>query len=688
MSATRYDFRRLLAPRSVAVIGGRWAERVAKRCVETGFDGDIWPVNPTRATMAGQPCFSSLGDLPSPPDAAFIAVNRNEAVNTAQQLREMGAGGAVCFASGFKEAGSQGEVLQQALISAAGTMPLVGPNCYGLINTVDNAPLWPDEHGARPVERGVALLLQSGNIAVNMTMNRRGLPIAYLVALGNQACVDVPDLMTAMADTGRVSAIGLVIEGLGDVVRLAKATQNARAAGVPVVVLKAGRTAEGAALAATHTGSLAGDAAIMDAVMDRCGLVQVHSLTAMMETLKLLHVHGALPDRRLVTMSCSGGEALLLADATPRADVIFSPFTDVEQEEIAPTLHPLVQLANPFDYHTFDWADRPRLTATFCSVAQSHHDIHALVVDPPHSERCRPDDWDVAIDAFGAAVSEHGARGAILASMPESISEARADALMSDGLVPLLGLDDGLTAIAAAANAGVSISAYEPLPTIPALSTTDAPQAVDEWDAFQMLRDGGVPTPRMVKCDNRSAITAAHELDFWPLVAKAVAPTLHHKSEAGAVRLNLRNEDELHDAYRALAELGDYVIVSEMVQDAVAELIVSVTEDAIAGPVLVVGSGGVLTELLGDREIIPLPASRAEISDALGRLKVTHLLDGFRGKPSGDVGAAIEAIERIVALFLAERPKLSALEINPLMVRTRGRGAVAVDVLAFAPNSP
>ena len=205
---------RLLRPRSIAVIGGEAAARVAEQCDRMGFDGNLWPVHPSRKTVAGRRAFHSIDMLPGVPDAAFVGVNRHATIAAVAALSRMGAGGAVCYASGFLEA-ADGELLQRDLVDAAGSMPIIGPNCYGFINFLDGAPLWPDQHGGRrlePSERGVAIITQSSNIAISMTMQQRALPIAYLLTAGNQAQLGVSRLALALLEDERVSAVGLHIE--------------------------------------------------------------------------------------------------------------------------------------------------------------------------------------------------------------------------------------------------------------------------------------------------------------------------------------------------------------------------------------------------------------------------------------------------------------------------------------------
>ena len=210
-----YQLDRLLRPSSIAVVGGgAWCASVVEQCRKMGFAGEIWPVHPKRDQVGGIAAFARLEDLPRAPDATFIGVNRHVTIETARRLREVGAGGAVCFASGFREAQAEtgdGEGLQAALLEAAGEMPIIGPNCYGFINYLDRALLWPDQHGGVPVDRGVAILTQSSNIAINMTMQARGLPLAYVLTVGNQAQQSLADLgLAALRDT-RVTALGLHI---------------------------------------------------------------------------------------------------------------------------------------------------------------------------------------------------------------------------------------------------------------------------------------------------------------------------------------------------------------------------------------------------------------------------------------------------------------------------------------------
>ena len=348
------------------MVGGAPAERVVAQCRKLGFEGPIWPVHPSRPDLAGVPCLASLDDLPDVPDAVFLGVNRHATVQAVRQLATMGAGGAVCYGSGFAESGEA--ALQQDLLEAAGELPLFGPNCYGFVNTFDRVALWPDEHGMVRHDRAAAIVSQSGNVAVNLTFQQRGLRLGHMVTVGNQASVGTEDVIDALLDDERVTAIGLFLEAVKDPQRFATVAARAVLQRVPLVALQTGRSAAGAAIATSHTGSMAGRAAAYDALFERTGVPQVHTPSELLETLKLVDRGGRMRGRRVVSLSCSGGEASLVADRSEATRLHFEPFAPEHVARIERTLTELVTVSNPFDYHTFMWGDRAAMSAAFTAV--------------------------------------------------------------------------------------------------------------------------------------------------------------------------------------------------------------------------------------------------------------------------------------------------------------------------------
>ena len=444
---------RLLRPDSIAFVGGEAAGRAADQCLVLGFEGDMWMVNPRRAPRPDLPTAASVADLPAAVDAAFVGVNRSAAVEVVRDLAAGGAGGAVCHASGFAETGERGAALQRELVAAAAGMPVVGPNCYGIVSAVAGAALWPDQQGLSRCERGAALVTQSGNIALNLTMQQRGLDVAYVAALGNQADVGVEEALEALAADEAVTAVGICIEALGDSPRFAEAVGRALARGVPVAALKSGVTAAGGAIAASHTSSLVGDDDAHDALFRRLGVRRVESIPELLDTLAVVTAVGALGGNRLVSLSCSGGEAALVADRARGRDLVFPPFGADHRDRVAATLNEMVAVTNPLDYHTFIWGDRPRLEACFTAVLDGGFDAAVLVLDFPRVglDRSR---WWPTLSAFGAAAAATGVPGVVAASMAENLPAEARTAAAEAGLAAVGDIDAALSGLEAAAELG------------------------------------------------------------------------------------------------------------------------------------------------------------------------------------------------------------------------------------------
>ena len=680
MAAGDVSLTRLLRPRSIAAIGGDAAARVAEQCDRLGFAGDVWPVHPHRERVAGRRAFATVAALPAAPDASFVGVNRQAAVDVVEALRERGGGGAVCYAAGFREA-ADGADLESALVAAAGDMPLVGPNCYGCLNLLDGVPLWPDQHGGARLavgQRGVGIVTQSSNIAISMTMQRRALPIGYVLTAGNQAQLGAADLAAALLDDERVSAVGVHVEGFGSLAAWEAFAAKARERRVPVVALPAGRTRLGQTLALSHTASIAGARAGADALLARLGFGRAASIAEFLETLKLLHVHGPLPGRRLGSLSCSGGEASLMADAAADAALALPPLGEA-QAEVAATVHPLVTVANPLDYHTFAWGDRAALRRTFAAFAAGPFDLTALVLDLPRGDRCDDADWQTTLAAFDDALRDTGASGAVVATLAENLPEEQAQRLLDSGVAPLCGMREALAAIDCAATVG-DAWAQPPAPALLGPASAPMPELadVDEAAAKAQLGAFGLRAPANGTASTvAQAVSLAAFLDA-PVAVKALG--VAHKTERGAVRVGVEGAEAVAAAARELLPLGDgRVLVERCVEDVVAELIVGVARDPAFGLMLTIGSGGTLVELLGDSATLLLPTSAAEVRKALASLRCAPLLDGYRGRPKADVAALASAIEAVAAFAVAHHGTLAELDVNPLAATADG--AFALDAL-------
>ena len=681
MAGPGASLERLLRPSSVAVIGGATAARVIEQCDRMGFEGEIWPVHPTRPEVAGRPAFRTVEALPRPPDAAFVGVNRNAAIDAVAALAAAGAGGAICYAAGFLEAKGGGG-LQEALVAAAGAMPLVGPNCYGLINFLDGVPLWPDQHGGARLGaegRGVAIVMQSSNIAISVTMQRRGLPIAYMVTAGNQAQLGLSDLALALLEDDRVSALGLHVEAFDSVAGMEAVAARARARRVPLVALKVGRSRAAQAAALSHTASIAGADAGSAALLTRLGVPRAHGIGDFLEALKFLHTAGPLAGRRIGSLSCSGGEAGLMADAVADTRLTLPPLTPEQAAAVAATTHPLVTVANPFDYHTFSWGDEAALRTTFAAFANGGFDANVLVLDFPRDDRCDDADWQVTAQAFEQALRDADAKGAVLATLAENMPEGWAQALLARGIAPLCGIGEGLAALEAAAVVGEAWRQPAAAPVVAPAMAAGVPRVIDEAEAKARLRRVGVATPAGGVAQDADAAAAVAASLNGAVVVKALG--VAHKTERGAVRLGLRGAAAVRAAAQDLLPLGAGLLVERQVEDVVCELIVGLKHDPQFGVLLTLGAGGVLVELVRDSVTLLLPTRADEVREALAGLRCATLLRGHRGRPAGDVDAAVAAVLAVANFGAAHAAALEELDVNPLAVLPAGQGVVALDAL-------
>ena len=716
---------RLLRPRSLAFIGGTAAELAIEATRSFGFTGEMWAVNP-RHELRGASTVASVAELPGVADAAFVAVARDTATEVVRELAAAGTGAAVCYASGFAETGDTGAAAQRELVEAAAGMPLVGPNCYGTLSAVTGAALWPDVHGLARCERGVGFISQSGNVAVNLTMARRGLAVAHVLALGNQADVGLAESLETLVADPAVTGVGLYMEAVDDIDRFAAAAGVAQQRGLPVVALKLGATEASGAIAVTHTASLVGSDTAYDALFRRLGVCRVQTLPELLDTLSMLVATGPLRGNRLVSLSCSGGEAALIADRSRIRDLSFPAFSAEHRDRVSAALDHRVAVTNPLDYHTFIWGDAARLrdcfTAVLCDVhsagespakpsqgstADPPFDAAVLMLDLPAAglDRSR---WWPTLDAFGAACAASATPGVVVASMAENLpDEARVRAEQL-GLCACGDIDTALAALEAAAAFGQSLAASTGTPPPPLLapahrarraskpqsqradSDADAPgpeaavlsetalteTVLTDHGAKQRLAAAGIWVPRGLLVPADEAAAAAVEIGL-PVVVKATG--VAHKSDVGAVALGLDDLDDVANVAARLGAVGDgTVTVEECVADAVAELLVSIRSEPPVGMLLTLGAGGTLVEMLDDTAVLLLPTDPADVRSALRSLRIWPLLAGHRGRPPAALDAVVAVVSALASLVSTDR-SITEVEINPLLVTQES--AVAVDAL-------
>jgi len=383
-------------------------------------------------------------------------------------------------------------------------------------------------------------------------------------------------------------------------------------------------------------------------------------------------------------MSCSGGEAALIADLAADRALEFGPIPPENAARLQTLLTDKVHVANPLDYHTYIWGDQAANAAVFGEMLQSGFDLNLLVLDQPRTDRGLAPDagFAAARAAMAEAAEASGARAAVVASLPENMREDDAKSLMNKGILPMQGIGDALTAISLGADYGLARERRDRLVSLKPVASIDTARArlLSEYESKHLLSRHGLDLPLSRIAGAVEAPSTAAALGF-PVAIKIHSDRIAHKSDVGGVKLGLRSRADVTDAVASMLHLGERFLVERMVEGAVAELIVGVVRDPQFGPTLTVGAGGLMVEMLKDAAVMLLPVTAEEIREKLMGLRVARLLEGFRGKPRGDVRGAIKAILAIAAFAERHADRLVELDVNPLFVLPEGRGAVAADAL-------
>ena len=714
------DLERLLNPASIAVVGATprtetYAHETLRNLETLGYEGEVWGVHPRHREVRGRPVVPSLADLPAPADAVVVAVPAAAVPGVIEQVGETSCGGAVVIAAGFAEAG---EVeLEEALAAAARRhdLPVIGPNCDGIVRLHKRVALWGDS--LRAQEAGpVALISQSGNLAVNALAARRGLRLHTVVSCGNQAVLDAGDLLAALVEDDGVRSIALYLEDDGDGPRLCEALARCAERDIGVAVLKAGASAAGAGAAATHTGALAGDHRVFRALVEEAGAAWARDAHELLELAKALAGGVRARGRGVGLVTCSGADSAVGADEAERQGVVLPPLAQETARRLRAVLPAAATVANPLDYTALVWGDVEVLRDAIAAVGADPAIDQVLVFfdKPPDAGGWAAQTWDDALEGIVQGAAASAAPVLMASTLPELLSDADAAKLMARGIPALQGLREGLRcalalrpappgaparlrAIAGAARGSASLGdalggagdgGSAPLGDALGGAGDRGPGAADgrwlaEHEAKALLRAAGVAVvDGRAVADEDDAVRAAAELG-WPVAVKRSSPAIRHKTEAGALALDVADEPTLRSEYRRLAAIDGHptssaVLVERMAEGAV-ELLVAARRDAVV-PALVIALGGTWTELLDDVAVVPLPADPERVATAIRSLRGAPLLDGARGRPALDVDAAA-SVGAAAGRALLDAG-LDLLELNPVLVGRRG--AVVVDAVARA----
>ncbi|MFE4855624.1 acetate--CoA ligase family protein [Streptomyces sp. NPDC056670] len=688
------DLDRFFRPESVAVIGasdaeGRpntgitrqlldWAERVGAR---------IHPVHPTRDSVFGLPCVSSVADLPEQVDLAVLLVG--DPIPVIEELAESKVKFAVAFASGFAETGEQGAAAQDRLAAAVkrSGLRLLGPNTN--LNAFER--FREDLDGP-----AIALITQSGHQGRPVfTLQELGVRLSHWAPTGNEADLETSDFISYFAERPEVGAIACYVEGLKDGRAFLLAADRAARAGVPVVAVKVGRTEAGARMAASHTGKLTGADDVVDAAMRQYGVIRVDGLDQLQDTAALLARARRPQADGVVVYSISGGTGAHFSDLATAAGLRLPPLSAAKQAELHEWIPPYLNVANPVDnggHPVGDWRGRKIIDAILDDPSVGVLICPITGPFPPMSDRLAQDLVDAAEQTDKLVCVVWGSPLGTEAAYRETL-------LGSDRVATFRTFANCIGAVKAYLSHHRFTTGYrspfDEAPRVPSPSFRKAQalmrpgQQLSEHAAKQLLRAYGIRVPREQLVTSAAAAVRAAGLVGYPVVMKASGARLAHKTELGLVKVGLTSASQIRDAYRELTDIARYegvdldgILVCQMVERGV-EMVVGVGHDSLFGPTVTVGLGGVLVEVLGDSAVRVPPFGEDQARDMLGELRGRALLDGVRGGPPLDVDALVEVVLRVQRMALELGDEIAELDINPIMVLPRGQGAVALDALAI-----
>ena len=689
----RCRFARLLTPRSVAIIGAsddplRIGGRPIAYMKSQGYAGRILPVNPNRATVQGLPAFKSVADLPEVPDVALVAVAAAHTPAVVADLAARGTGVAIIFSAGFAEANAAGAALQAEAVAAARKhgMRLLGPNSLGLINPRNGffGSFVSSVELGMPKAGRVAIVSQSGAYGGHLlaAATSANIGLSALVMTGNEADLSLGDVLRLLVDDADTDVIALYSEGIREGAGLVAALEAARRAHKPVVMMKVGRSAVGAAAAQSHTASIAGNDAIISAVLNELGVVRASTTEQMLDIARVATRRVYPADNSLGVITVSGGAGVIASDVAEDLGLPVPEMPAAAQTRLRAIL-PFASPRNPVDT-TAQFLNDLTLVGRF---------TEAMLVEGGYPSLLGFFTYTAGAPSIAARMREqlkavrdrHPDRLFVL-SLLASTEQVRE--YEEDGFCVFEDPSRAVVAIDAMGRFGRAFAAGPglPAPQVPVPSLPDT--NLSEADAKRLLADSGIAiAPERVCANVEQAVAAARELGL-PVVMKILSPDILHKTEIGGVLLNVNDEAEVRSGFATLMERGrnvagarlEGVLVARQLSGGV-ECILGIHRDPVFGPVAMFGLGGIFVEIMKDVVFHRCPFGPDVAERMIRSIKSAALLNGARGRPKMDIGALADMLARLSAFAAAAGPRLQSIDLNPVIVLPQGQGAFAVDAV-------
>ncbi len=693
---------RLLRPGSVAVVGasdkpGALGTTLLSNLDANGFTGTVYPINPKRETLGGRTCLPGIAALPEGVDVAVLAIPRAGVLDAVRALAARKVGGVVIFAAGFAEGGPEGLAEQReiARIAAEAGMAVEGPNCLGLVNYVDRIPLTFVETDARPPagQRAIGIVSQSGAMAavLGTVLLARNCGVSYSVSTGNEAATGVEDYVDWLIDQSDTHVIGMIVEQFRKPDRFLKAAARAAAVGKPIVLLHPGTSSAARESAATHTGAMAGDHALMRAKVTRAGVIMAETLEELGDIVEIAVRCPVLPSGQTAVLGESGAFKALTLDLAETLGLPLALLHDDDSPALRAALPPFVPVSNPLDITAQGLSepaiytrcldallDDPRVGTVLAGIIQAEA-VTCAIKFPP---------------ILAAATAQDGrgplTKPLIFAGLDEgaAVPAERIASLRAAGIPWFPTTERALRAITRLTQWSARDTTRNDAAPLPVPGLADHTGVIPEYQAKALLGPLGIPFPAgRFAASVDAAVVAAEELGY-PVAMKAQAAALSHKSDAGGVILNLSDAAAVRAAWQRMhASVAAYssaitldgVLIEAMGARGV-EMIVGAKNDPEWGPVLLAGFGGVTAEILGDVRLLAADMTAAAVETELMQLKSAAILSGYRGAPALDVPALAQLIVTLGRALQAE-PSIREVDLNPVILHPKGQGVVALDAL-------
>jgi len=704
------DLSSLLNPQSIAVVGASERFGAGSLVIENlrtlGYEGKIIPINPRYESILGYPCYPSLRDVPKEIeiDCAAVVLGVNQVIPVLEEAGKRGVRGAWAFASGFAETGEEGARLQKELrrVCLEHNILFCGPNCVGYANLHAPAGMFSAPISPTLKKGGVSAIGQSGSVILALANSNRGIGFHMLISSGNEAVLDTTDYLEYLLEDGQTEVIILFLEAVRRPEAFIRACERAAELRKPIVSVKVGRSEMARKVALTHTAALTGTDRVQEAWLKKLGVIRVEDLDQLLETAEAFsrYRHRLPRGNGVGAITVSGGEIGLIGDLSEGLSLTFPGLSSAAQAELRKRLPPFTPIANPLDA----WGSGD-LTETYpacLEVLANEEKIDLIAVSqdsPPGMAEKQINQYaDVARAAIRTAAS---GKPVIAFSHVSGGLDPKIRAILESGNVPFLqGTRESLVAIDRLIQYGLFQKGRESKQRVEGKSPRQVGEIIkrlrgprrvlSDGDAKNVLKHYGIPIASEFLTRSVDEALKAAERVGYPVALKGQSPEIPHKTEAGLVKLNVRNEEEVRSSFTQIFENAqsyrpgahvEGVLVQQMIPSDATEVIVGISQEEAFGPTVVFGLGGIFVELLKDTVIRIPPISHDEARTMISEVRAKDLLEGFRGKTRSDVEALVETLVQVGQMAVDLKEVLISLDLNPLMVLPGEGGTRVIDVV-------